>query len=159
MISYLCSMDVNGFENYLIYPDGRVFSKIRSIYLKPLLTRNKYIQVSLNNKRISVHRLVAEHYIPNDENKCQVDHINRDRSDNRVENLRWVTTSENQQNTLKRKTNKSGHKNISYNKKYDYWDIKKTYKNKTIHKSFKTKIECLCYKYILMLKIKADLFT
>ena len=45
-----------------------------------------------------VHRIVAETFIPNPENKSEVDHINRIRNDNRVENLRWVTRLENAQN-------------------------------------------------------------
>lgn len=45
-------------------------------------------------KTYSIHRLVAQAFIPNPENKPTVDHINRDRLDNRVENLRWATYTE-----------------------------------------------------------------
>lgn len=62
-----------------------------------------YLSVSLcsGNKRkiFQVHRLIAMTFIPNPNNLEQVDHINRNKSDNRVENLRWVTQSENQYNT------------------------------------------------------------
>lgn len=61
--------------------------------------RNGYLTVDLtknsNKKTISVHRLVAETFIPNIENKEQVNHINANKKDNRVENLEWVTAEEN----------------------------------------------------------------
>ena len=53
-----------------------------------------------------IHRLVAMAFIPNIENKPCIDHINTDRSDNRVENLRWVTHEENCNNDLTRKNGK-----------------------------------------------------
>ena len=49
-----------------------------------------------------IHRAVAELFIPNPENKPCIDHINTDRLDNRAENLRWVTTKENNNNPLTR---------------------------------------------------------
>ena len=56
-----------------------------------------YRYVTLNQRNYSVHRVVALQWIPNDdiENKTVVDHCNRDRSDNRLENLRWCTIRDN----------------------------------------------------------------
>lgn len=55
--------------------------------------------------RIKLHRLIAMVFIPNPENKPEVDHINTDVEDNRVENLRWVTSSENKLNPITRARN------------------------------------------------------
>lgn len=66
------------------------------------IRKNGYKTVSLANDCAYIteylHRLVAQAFIPNPENKPTVDHINRDRLDNRVENLRWATYSEQRSN-------------------------------------------------------------
>ena len=59
-----------------------------------------YMIVQINGKQYHVHRLVAETFLPNPENKPFVDHISRDRADNRAFfNLRWATEADNQRNT------------------------------------------------------------
>lgn len=57
-----------------------------------------YRKVRIKGKAYSIHRLVAECYIPNPEDKPQVDHINRNREDNRMDNLRWATPYEQSMN-------------------------------------------------------------
>ena len=72
--------------------------------LKQIKHVNGYMKIGLTKdgkrKTFLVHRLVAEAFISNPENKPYIDHINTIKDDNRVENLRWATASENQYNEL-----------------------------------------------------------
>ena len=154
-------MEIIDYPNYLIYSDGRVFNKKYNRFLKSNINRYGYQYIDLyyggKRKKYVIHRLIAIHYIPNPENKPEVDHINRIKTDNRIENLRWVNRSKNNLNKGKQKNNKSGHKYISYDKFNDRWVFQKMINNKRVCKYFKTKTEALCYKFICIIKHKIDL--
>lgn len=62
---------------------------------KPIKTSVGYFAVAIHGRQIHIHRLVAECFIPNPENKPQVNHIDGCKENNNPENLEWVTASEN----------------------------------------------------------------
>lgn len=89
-------------KTYIARPDGTIWSqtKYKCTKLNPSQHYKKeYLQFDMyiGGKRVNkqVHRFIAERLIPNPDNLPVVDHINRNRLDNRVENLRWSTREDN----------------------------------------------------------------
>lgn len=90
---------ITGFEDYLIYDDGSIFTMKGKKFLKQFSHPKGYSMVRLSQqgvpKTLLVHRLVASHFISNEEDKPQVNHIDGVKTNNHVSNLEWVTAKEN----------------------------------------------------------------
>lgn len=102
-------MPVVGYEDYFLVSDrGDVFSLRTNKLIKQVIPKSGYciFTTRFGGRRgvlkcFRVHRLVAEAFIPNPENKPQVNHKNCCRSDNVVTNLEWVTPKENSEHAIK----------------------------------------------------------
>ena len=124
-------VSIPDYQDYFINRLGVVLSKRRKkdgIILKQTLGNRGYyiVTFSINNKRtnFTIHRILAKMFIPNPNNYDCVDHINRDKQDNRLENLRWCSYTENNKNRSISKTNNSGYKQISWYKHYNKWCVR-----------------------------------
>ena len=107
-------VDIKEYEGlYQISNMGRVRNSKNKIK-KSRVTKSGYVIIDLNKDKhpqtFYVHRLVAEAFIPNPDNKLYVDHIDTNKENNNVNNLRWATAKENMNNELTKKHNSESSK-------------------------------------------------
>ena len=99
---------VEGFgdKHYSVTECGRVYRHsyvdkmnrlLKGRWIKPYIDSGGYYYTRLKKKHIAIHRLVAMAHLPNQDNKPEVNHKDGDKLNNNVENLEWVTASENSQ--------------------------------------------------------------
>lgn len=152
--------NISGFDDYCINEFGEIYSLKTKMYIKSSNNYNNYKVITFHKngvkKQFRLHRLVAEAFLPNPNNKSQVNHIDGNKANNHVSNLEWATPLENNIHAYKiglKKGNKTGNKkgklvinlengiiynsiteackstNINLSTFKDY--LKGTYKNKT----------------------------
>lgn len=101
--------DVIGYEKYFMVSNfGEIWSKRTEIILIPTIIKSGYCTIATRFngrsgecKTIRIHRMVAEAFIPNPENKPLVNHIDGNKRNNNYKNLEWCTASENTIHALK----------------------------------------------------------
>lgn len=114
---------IANYENrYSITETGDVYNHATGKFLTPIKNPNGYLKVGLANgdgtqKQISIHQLVAMHYIPNPYRVDQINHIDGDKTNNCVRNLEWVTAKSNVEHAFKTGLRKGY---MSFEDKYKY---------------------------------------
>ena len=108
--------------------------------LKPWCARN-YLQIKLHTDSkpytFSVHRLVANEFVQNPDNKPQVDHIDGNTENNICTNLRWSTNSKNLMNRTYKKPNQTSiYKGVYWDKRANKWRVKLMFNKQRIHLGF-----------------------
>ena len=130
--------DIEDYEGlYKISSFGNVFSVKRNRLLSEQIHHGgyKYVLLSKNNQKkySTISRLVAIYFIPNPENKQQVDHIDRDPLNNHISNLRWATSGENIRNKSSYKNSSSKYKGVSFDKRNGKWRAQLKINNQNKH--------------------------
>tara|TARA_R110000772_G_C13163907_1_gene426248 strand:+ start:195 stop:680 length:486 start_codon:yes stop_codon:yes gene_type:complete len=124
----------------------KVYNIKKNTYRKNSLNNYGYYQVNLNKKTYFIHKLVYQIYNPNEDLEgYDIDHIDRDKLNNKIENLRRATRSDNNSNKIAQKNNTSGYKYISKTKWNTYrFDLTKNGIRYT--KTFKNLEEVITYR-------------
>ena len=135
---------INGFEDYYtINEEGIIYSIRRKRLLKPINHPDGYLRVGLwvdgIKKTFNIHRLVALQFLPNSDNHPVIDHIDRNKHNNDVKNLRWTSISINTRNV----PNRTEYPNIEIRPNGTY-KVRISLNRKVIYdKTFKTLDEAL----------------
>ena len=124
-------MDPQEIKKVYEYKDGQLIYKIKTCtkdrigdvagYKKK---DSGYVEMYFNKKKVKAHRLIWIYHNSDIPDKLQIDHINGIRHDNRIENLRLVTNTQNSYNRAKSRNNTSGYKGVSWNIGAKKWESK-----------------------------------
>lgn len=148
------------FPDYFISTKGRIFSEKRGNEMREMIgskDKDGYIVANLmkEGKKYckKVHRLVCLTFLERVEGKNEVDHKNRIKSDNRLENLKWCNRRENNINIGLRSDNTSGIVGVRYHKQSNLWEGRISIKeNKKKLRYFKKKEDAIKWRLNMVKK-------
>jgi hypothetical protein len=116
---------IEEYDNYSVSDFGNVRNDKTNKILKPSIDRKGYCKTNLYEdtkpKTFRIHQLVAIAFIDNPDHKIYVDHIDNNRENNNIGNLRWCTSQENQRNSKIGVNNLSGTKGVSFCNRRNKW--------------------------------------
>lgn len=137
---------------YLVTEDGRVFSEKTNRFLIGV-NNNGYIQINIGgSRREYLHRMIAECYIPNPNSYLVINHIDNNRSNNRVENLEWCTQKMNNDHMVNQDRNIKGSRNPqSKVTENDVIEIRHLYANKEMTQTMLAKKYNVCQSLISLI--------
>lgn len=146
------------YDNYEISNLGNV----RNIKTGKILKNNKnhcgyittIIQHEKKAKTLTIHRLIAREFLSDFDEKLFVDHIDKNKLNNNISNLRMCNSSENSCN--RNTNNKSGIKNIHYCNKTGKWRVKITKNNKVYLKEFLSKEDAITHRNIMIKELHGN---
>lgn len=136
---------IDEYPQYSVSNLGNIKHNKTKKILKKNVDRYGYYYVILSNNGVKkffrIHRLVGLAFIINPENKLTIDHIDNNKKNNNVNNLRWATHEENYYNKKIYKNNNSGIKGVFFNKKNNKWKAYVCVNKKQIHLGYYENIE------------------
>lgn len=117
---------IDGYDNYKISNYGNVINDNTNKILKNQISSTTgyyYLFLSINKikTRFFIHRLVALYFCENENNYDMVDHIDKVRTNNCYDNLRWVTRSQNNRNKNKKQNTSSKYRGVDFDKSRQKW--------------------------------------
>lgn len=134
-------VQIPDYPSYWINKDGEVINKegeTKAWHGQRYNQCSMYDPITKKMFTESQHRLLALTFIPNPNNLPHVDHINGNKKDNRLENLRWVSRADNEKNKGVSIRNTSGEKYISWDKDKERWKVQITYEGKCFRRYLRT---------------------
>jgi hypothetical protein len=118
-------LTVEKIHSLFVYRDGNLYKKLKSgaLATKPsgTISHNGYVKITIDGTSYLLHRVI--YFLHNNLLPDFLDHIDRNPLNNKIENLRACSKSQNNMNTKKRKSNQSGHRGVSFHKRSKKWVV------------------------------------